>query len=131
MKSFLSIKFWGDDRNREDVEAVIDAIDRAGFSVFCFRRDAEEWGKNQFKPEEMMRMTFKQIEQSDVVVANVTHWPIGVGVECGYAYAKGIPIISICPADAKMANTVGGLARHIIKYKSYDDLGKQLTSIKY
>lgn len=130
MKAFLSIKFWGDDRNKDDVEAVIDAIETADFSVFCFRRDAEDWGKNEFSPEEMMRRTFKEIEKSDVLVANVAHWPIGVGVESGYANEKGIPIICIYPADATLANTVGGIARHIIKYKSYDDLRKQLTSIK-
>jgi len=121
MKAFLSIKFWGDDRNRGDVEAVIDAMERAGLRVFCFVRDAEEWGKYRFKPEEMMRMTIKQIDQSDLVVANVADWPIGVGVECGYACAKGILIICICPTDAKIANTVAGLARHVIKYRSYDD----------
>ena len=130
MKAFLSIKFWGDDRNREDVEAVIDAIEKAGFRVFCFRRDAENWGKKEFTPEEMRRRTFEQIEQSDVLVASVAHWPIGVGVESGYAYAKGIPIICIYPEDATLANTVGGIARHVIKYKSYDDLRKQLASTK-
>lgn len=130
MKAFLSIKFWGDDRNREDIEAIIGAAERAGFSVFCFRRDAEEWGKNQFKSEEMMRRTFNQIEQSDVVIANVADWPIGVGAECGYAYAKGISIICIYPIDTKVANTVAGLAKLVIKYESYEDLSRDLASFK-
>ena len=74
MKAFLSIKFWGDNRNREDIERIIEAIESAGFRVFCFVRDAEKWGENHFEPAEMMRLTFDQIDQSDFVVANVADW---------------------------------------------------------
>ena len=130
MRVFLSIKFWGDDRNREDVEGIIDAIESAGFDVFCFVRDAEEWGKNQFEPEEMMEITFNQISQSDFVVANVADWPIGVGVECGYAYARGVPVICICPTTKKVPNTIGGLAKYVVRYDSYNDLHNKLISLE-
>jgi len=131
MDAFLSIKFWGDNRNREDIERIIEAIEGAGFRVFCFVRDAEKWGENYFEPAEMMRLTLNQIDQSDFVVANVADWPIGVGVEAGYAYAKGIPVICICPFKDRMANTVAGLARHVIQYQSYNDLSKRLAALNY
>ena len=131
MNAFLSIKFWGDNRNREDIERIIEAIEGAGFRVSCFVRDAEKWGENYYEPAEMMRLTFNQIDQSDFVVANVADWPIGVGVEAGYAYAKGIPVICICPLKARMANTVAGLARHFIQYESYDELSKRLAALNY
>jgi len=126
MRVFLSIKFWGDDRNRRDVEGVIAAIEDAGFEVYCFRRDAEKWGEIEFEPEEMMNITFNEISKSDFLIANVADWPIGVGVEAGYAYAKGIPVICICSADKKVANTVAGLADHVVRYQDYGDLSKQL-----
>lgn len=126
MKAFLSIKFWGDDRNRQDVEKIIGAIEDAGLEVFCFVRDAEKWGEQHFEPEEMMRLTFAKIEESDFLVANVADWPIGVGVEAGYAYAKGIPIICLCPEGSKAPDTVTSLAAHVIRYKNYTDLNKQL-----
>jgi nucleoside 2-deoxyribosyltransferase len=129
MRVFLSIKFWGDDRNRQDVEGIIAAIEDTGAEVFCFRRDAEKWGQNKFEPKEMMNITFDQIDKSDLLVADVSDWPIGVGVEAGYAYAKGIPVICICPVDKKIANTVTGLADHIVRYKDYSDLSEQLTPI--
>ena len=129
MKVFLSIKFWGDNRNREDIEGIIDALERAGFNVFCFIRDAEEWGKNQFEPEELMRITFNQIDKSDFLIANVADWPIGVGVEAGYAYARGIPVICICPVNKKVANTVAGLAKHVITYEDYSDLTEKLITL--
>ena len=129
MKAFLSIKFWGDNRNRRDIEGTIDALEGAGFNVFCFVRDAEEWGKNQFEPEQMMTTTFNQIDQSDFLIANVADWPIGVGVEVGYAYARGVPIICICSMTEKVPSTVAGLAKHVIRYEDYNDLSKKLIAL--
>jgi nucleoside 2-deoxyribosyltransferase len=126
MKVFLSIKFWGDNRNRRDIEEIIKVIENAGVEVFCFIRDAEQWGGRGFEPQEMMELTFKNIQESDFIVANVVDWPIGVGVEAGYAYAKGIPIICIYPEGSKAPGTVVSLARHIIEYTDYADLGKKL-----
>jgi nucleoside 2-deoxyribosyltransferase len=126
MRAFLSIKFWGDDRNREHVEQVINAIEGAGLNVFCFRRDAEEWGKIGFKPEDLMKVTFKEIDNSQVLIADVADWPIGVGVEAGYAYAKGIPVMCICQEGKALANTVAGFANSVINYKNYDDLRERL-----
>jgi len=130
MKVFLSIKFWGDMQNREHIEGIINAVERAGFRVFCFVRNAEKWGDNHFKPDEMMKVTFDQIDESVFLVADVSDWPIGVGVEAGYAYAKNIPIICICDINKKIANTVAGLATQVIMYKSYEDLSKRLASLK-
>jgi len=129
VRAFLSIKFWEDDRNRQDVEEIIAAIEDAGVVVYCFRRDAEKWGEIEFKPEEMMSITLNQIEQSDLVIADVTDWPIGVGVEAGYAHAKSVPVICICQADKKVANTVAGLADNVIRYQDYGDLSKKLVPL--
>jgi len=129
MRVFLSIKFWGDDRNRQDVEGVIAAIEDAGVEVYCFRRDAEKWGEIKFEREEMMNITFKEINKSDYLITDVADWPIGVGVEAGYAYAKGIPIICICSVARKVANTVAGLADSVIRYRDYADLSEQLAPL--
>ena len=127
MKAFLSIKFWGDDRNRGHVEAVIRAIEDSGFDVFCIRRDAEKWGEIKFTPEGLMNTTFAEIDRSHVLVADVADWPIGVGVEAGYAFAKGIPVICICQEGKPMANTVAGFASSVIKYNDYDELKSRLV----
>ena len=129
MRAFLSIKFWGDDRNRQDVEEILAAVEELGVEVFCFRRDAEKWGEMEFEPKEMMNTTFNEIDRCDFLIADVADWPIGVGVEAGYAYAKGIPDICICSMDKKLANTVAGLADHIIRYQDYSDLNKKLGTL--
>ena len=67
--------------------------------------------------------------QSDFLIADVADWPIGVGVEAGYAYAKGVPVICICSVDKKVANTVAGLTEKVIRYVDYVDLNKQLNPL--
>jgi 2'-deoxynucleoside 5'-phosphate N-hydrolase len=129
MKAFLSIKFWGDDRNRDDVERICQALERLGLTVFCFRRDVERWGENQCMPSAMMEGTFAEIDSSDVLVANVADWPIGVGVEAGYAYARGKPVICIAPESSSVPNTMSGLAVETVRYGDYDDLGKQMSAL--
>lgn len=129
MRVFLSIKFSGEDGSRQQVEEVIAAVEAAGAEVYCFRRDAEKWGDVMFRAEEMMELTFGEINKSDIVVADVSDWPIGVGVEAGYAYAKGIPVICICRRDKRLANTVSGLTNHVIRYTDGKGLEKQITPI--
>ena len=129
MRALLSIKFPGDDSNRLEVESIISAMERAGMEVFLFRRDAEKWGRKQFKPDEMMSLTFKEIENSDLLIADVGDWPIGVGVEVGYACGKGIPVICICREDKKLPGTVSGLATKTIQYQDIDDLSRKLDPI--
>ena len=129
VRVFLSISFPGNYRNREHVEAVIAAIESASCSVFCFVRDAEDWGQKRFEPEDMMRRTFAQIDESHFLIADVADWPIGVGVEAGYARAKGIPVICICPTTKRVASTVAGLAAHTIAYEDYGDLAKKLVGV--
>ena len=76
-----------------------------------------------------MDITLEQITKSAFLVADVGDWPIGVGVEAGYACAKSVPVICICSVDKKVANTVAGLADHVIRYEDYYDLSKQLVPL--
>lgn len=126
MRVFLSIKFWGDQRNQEDVRNIIGTIEDLGHEVFCVVEHAENWGENTFSSDQLMSLTFNEIDKSDVLVANVADWPIGVGVEAGYAFAKEIPIVCICPQDKKLANTIAGIASSVIRYIDHAELGLKL-----
>lgn len=127
MKAFLSIKFWGDDRNREDAERICRVLERLGLTVYCFRRDAEQWGELRYAPSEMMERTFAEIDSADIVIADVADWPIGVGVEAGYAHGKGIPVVCIAPSSSRIAGTVAGISVGVIQYEGYDDLETRMS----
>lgn len=71
MRIFLSIKFWGDQRNQEEVRRIIGIIEDLGHEVFCVVEHAEKWGEKNFTPEQLISITFNEIDKSDVLVANV------------------------------------------------------------
>lgn len=126
MRIFLGIRFPGNDSNRDEVESVIDSIEKAGVQVYCVRRDLENWGTDTFMPGELMKRTFAEIVKSDILIADVSDWPMGVGVEAGFAFGKDIPVICICRDGKKVASTVAGPAEKVIVYKSYDELTETL-----
>ena len=126
MRIFLSIKFWGDHRNQEEVRRIIGIIQDLGHEVFCVVEHAENWGEKTFTPKHLMSMTLNEIDKSDILVANVADWPIGVGVEAGYAYAKEIPVVCICSREQQLPNTISGIASSVIKYVDYAELKVKL-----
>ena len=95
--------------------------------MYCVRRDLEDWGTYSFTPGDLMRKTFNEILKSDVVIADVSDWPIGVGVEAGFAFGKNIPVICICRDGKKVASTVAGPAEKVIAYRTYDELTDTLA----
>lgn len=125
----MSIKYWGDTRNQKDVCGIIGILEELGLAVYCVVKHAERWGHVQFTPQELMQLTFREIEASDLLIANVADWPIGVGIEVGYAYARKIPILCICPEGSRMANTVEGLADAVVVYSDLTDLKTRIAGV--
>ena len=129
VRAFLSMKYWGDTRNREDVRSIIGILEQLGLETYCVAEHAEQWGNVKFTPQELMHLTFRQIDSSDLLIAHVDGWPIGVGVEAGYAYARNLPIICICPEGRRLANTVAGLAEVVVVYSDYQDLRRRISQL--
>lgn len=130
MKIFLSIKYHTDHANRERIEAIARAVDRCGFKTICIARDVEQWGKFHFDADELMRRTFAEIDASDLVVVDLTEKGVGVGIEAGYARAKGIPIVVIAQRGVDISATLRGIARAVIFYDDLEKLDGVLKGIE-
>ena len=77
----------------------------------------------------MMHRVFEDIDASDLLIAEVSHKAIGVGIEAGFAAAKGIPVIYLRQSGAEYSTTLGGLASHAVIYTSPGDLHTLLPSV--
>ena len=55
--------------------------------------------------------------------------PVGIGVEAGYAHKRDIPVICICQAKEWVANTVAGIAKHVIRCEDYVNLTRKLIDL--
>jgi nucleoside 2-deoxyribosyltransferase len=130
VKIFLSLKYHADHANRERIEAITRVLDQCGFKTLCIARDVERWGKLHFDDAELMRRTFAEIDASGLVVVDLTEKGVGVGIEAGYAHAKGIPIVVIAQRGADISTTMRGISRAVIFYDDLEKLDEALMGIE-
>lgn len=78
-----------------------------------------------FKPteeKEMMQTAFKEIDSSDILIAELTTKSIGVGIEIGYAVAKNKPVFYLRKTTAEYSTTAAGCSGFSFEYNNEIDL---------
>jgi len=128
MKAYLGIKYYADNRNKEQINFLSSLLEDFGYSVTCITRDIESWGKVSFTPDDLMKKTFQIIDESNIVVIDLSEKGVGLGIEAGYAYSKGIPVIAISH-NRKISTTLLGISKYNYVYKDRENLSKFLKSI--
>jgi len=69
-----------------------------------------------------MKETFKRIGSCDLVVIEFSEKGVGLGIEAGYAFARGIQVVTIAEEGSQVSETLEGISRRVIKYRSLDEL---------
>ena len=128
MQAYISIKYHPDNKNRERIEKISAALAQCGFETVCVVRDVEKWGQVTFDPRELMQKTFDEIDASHVVVLDLTEKGVGVGIEAGYAHARGLPIVTIASKGSDISTTLRGISHRVFLYGAYDELVSFFTS---
>ena len=124
MQLYLAIKYHADHHNRTAIEAITAVLAAQGHTVFCVARDLEQWGAVSFAPAELMRHSFQAIDGADALIVDLTEKGVGLGIEAGYAYANGIPVVTIAPTGADISATLRGITAHLFFYTAYGDLAQ-------
>lgn len=73
-----------------------------------------------------MTLTFREIEKSDFLLIELSEKGVGLGIEVGYAYAKGAPIIIIAKTGSDISTTMQGVAKKVIFYDNIEELTGKL-----
>lgn len=76
-----------------------------------------------------MELTFEKISVCDLVVIDLTEKGVGVGIEAGYAFAKGIPVITIAKRGSDISDTLAGISKKVIFYDSIEGMRILLNSL--
>jgi 2'-deoxynucleoside 5'-phosphate N-hydrolase len=76
----------------------------------------------QLEPEDLMRRTLQAIDVSDVVLLEFSEKGVGLGIEAGYAYAKGEPVVVVAKQGADISTTLRGISQKILFYSSREEL---------
>lgn len=122
MKAYIAIKYHPNNKNRELIEQITNALEQSGFDTVCVTRDLEKWGEVHFKPEDLMEKSFREIDRSDIVVIELTEKGVGIGIEAGYAWSKGIPVLTVAKKGADISKTLQGISQKTLKYSNEAEL---------
>ncbi len=122
MRAYISIKYREDNGNKDCIEKISSALEQNGFETVCITRDIEKWGQIELSPKELMQRTFAEIDSSHLIVIDLTEKGVGLGIEAGYAYAKGTPIAVIAKKGSDISATLQGISQKLFLYDEFDDL---------
>jgi len=77
----------------------------------------------------MMETAFLEIDKSDFLIAELTTKSIGVGIEIGYAFATGKPIVYLRRKDSEYSTTASGSSTYNIEYENENDLIELMDNV--
>jgi len=126
MRAYIAISYAGRTRLQDELETICDTLKKRGITPFVF---VDQY---TFDPEDetaMMQKAMEEIERADLLIAVASEKAIGIGIEAGYAKAKGKPVIYIRNKNAEHSTTLSGISDHQICYVDLQDLVQKLKSI--
>lgn len=108
-----------------ELDAIVFAVEAHGLAAHVFIR-AYDFSPHQ--AQAMMAATLRDVRAADLLIAEVSHKAIGVGIEIGLAAAWGKPIVYVRHASAEPSTTVSGLAAATVVYRDAADLRARLAA---
>lgn len=122
MKAYIGIKYYQDYSNQLTIEGISSILEEKGYETICLARDFDAQDEIISDPQTLMKSTVQKIDHCDLVVIDLSEKGVGLGIEAGYAFAKGIPIITIAKIGSEISETLEGISERVIFYNNMEDL---------
>ncbi len=126
MKAYIAVSFSKRKLVDHEINAIVEVLNEWKISAFVFV-DHYQFDKSQER--QMMQQAMADLDNCDLLLAETSDKGIGIGIEVGYAKAKGKTIIYLRQKDAAHSTTVSGISDFQIVYLDTADLKKQLAKI--
>ena len=110
----------------KELNSIIKVLSFYKIKPFVFV-DNFNFTKDQEK--EMMIEAMKAIDDCDLLIAETSDKAIGIGVEVGYAKAKGKPVFYLRNKKAEHSTTISGISDFIILYEDISDMERKLQHV--
>ena len=126
MIAYISISFNQRDKLDQEVDALVRVLNNFKITPFLFVDNY------QFAPTQeriMMQQAMDDIDKCAMLIAETSDKAIGIGIEAGYAKAKGKPVIYIRRNTAAHSTTLSGISDFQIIYASVQNLEQQFGSV--
>lgn len=122
--AYISISFSKKEFLRKEIASIVDTLARFEIQPHVF---VDSYSFSASREKEMMQQAMNDIDHCDLLIAETSDKGIGIGIEVGYAKAKGKPVIYIRHNNAEHSTTVSGISDFQIVYTDAGDLEKQLS----
>lgn len=126
MKAYISISYNKRQKLNDELNSIVEVLKEFHIKPFVFV-DIFKFSSDQ--EIEMMQQAILSIDDSDLLIAEVSDKAIGIGIEVGYAKAKGKPVIYMRNKKTEHSTTVSGISDAQVLYEDEVDLKKQLSII--
>ena len=77
-----------------------------------------------------MRIIFSKIDSCKLVIIDLTEKGVGLGIEAGYAFAKGIPVITIAKCGSDVSETIAGISKKVMFYNDIEDIENLIEKLR-
>ena len=125
-KGYLAISYSNRSLFDNEVASLKKLFKNNNLELFVF---VDKYNFKTNQERKMMKTAFKEIDDASFLIAELTIKSIGVGIEIGYAFAKGIPIIYLRKKGSEYSTTAAGSSNYIIEYASETDLIKSMEKL--
>ncbi len=123
VKAYISISYSKRQVFGEVVNTIMNTLQACHVEPFVF---VDHFRFDKEFERQMMNQALKELDECDLLIAETSDKAIGIGVEAGYAKAKGIPVFYLRREDAEHSTTVSGISDIQIIYHDIHDLSDQL-----
>lgn len=126
MTAYIAISYSQRNELAEELTVIKEVLVASGINPFVFIEQV------QFDPaqeKEMMQEAMQKIDAADLLIAETSDKAIGIGIEAGYAKAKGKPVIYIRNKKAEHSTTLSGISDQQVIYENSIDLKEKLQMI--
>lgn len=124
MKAYISISYTKRREMNDELHSIIKVLKEFQIKPFVF---VDNFKFSAEQEREMMQQAMLSIDDCDIVIAETSDKGIGIGVEVGYAKAKGKQVIYMRNKNAEHSTTVSGTSDHQVIYSNTNDLKDQLV----
>jgi len=126
MQAYISISYNKRQELNHELQSIIEKLKELQIKPFVFV-DNLKFSYEQEK--EMMQQAMASIDDCDLLIAETSDKGIGIGIEVGYAKAKGKPVIYVRNRNAEHSTTVSCISDFQVIYDGVKDLKEQLTIV--
>ena len=119
MRAYIAVSYSKRKLVDKEITLIIETLNTFDISSFIF---VDKYKFNTSQEKQMMSQAMNDIENCDILIAETSEKGIGIGIEVGFAKAKGKIVIYLRHQNAEHSTTVSGISDFQIVYSNNKDL---------